>query len=306
MTGTIRGTPTMRYLRLAGAGLPAVAALVALVAWDSIWPTWTGLHGRTLWDLAELFIIPISLAVIGYLLSNAQRRQERALAETERETDREIAKAREQHAALQAYLSAITELLVTGDLEDDAFRPLARSRTLVILEGLDAVGKRDVVRFLKEAGMIAVSNPRVDLHSADLTNADLSGLDLTESCLAGARLSASNLTSALLSGSKLTGADLTGADLTGASLIRAVVGSALVDEGTTFDRCDLIMADFRDLTPIVPTMVPGLAERRHEARQKDWLATLASASWRGAKYDYTTQWPEGFLAEEVGAKNVSD
>jgi hypothetical protein len=154
MTGTIHGMPTMRYLRLVGVGVAVGIALVALVAWDSIWPSWTGLRGRTLWDLADLFIIPISLAVIGYLFSNAQRRQERALAETERATDREIARTREQHAALQAYLSAITELLVSGNMQEDAFRPLARSRTLVILESLDSSGKRDVVRFLKEAGLL--------------------------------------------------------------------------------------------------------------------------------------------------------
>ncbi len=244
--------------------------------------------------------------MIGYLLSNAQRSQERELATTERTTDREIARARDQHAALQAYLSAITELLVSGKLQDDAFRPLARSRTLVILESLDPGGKRDVVRFLKEAGMIAVDAPSVDLHSADLTNADLGGLDLTESCLAGAKLSRSNLASALLSGSNLAETDLTGADLSKASLIRARVGPALIDEGTTFDGCNLIMADFRDPTPIVPRMMPGAGEREHEERQKKWAATLASASWRFATYDYSTQWPEGFGAEELGMRNVSD
>jgi uncharacterized protein YjbI with pentapeptide repeats len=306
MTGTIRGTPTMRYLRLVGVGVAVGIALVALVAWDSIWPSWTGLRGRTLWDLADLFIIPISLAVIGYLFSNAQRRQERALAETERATDREIARTREQHAALQAYLSAITELLVSGNMQEDAFRPLARSRTLVILESLDSSGKRDVVRFLKEAGLIAVSNPRVDLHGADLSDADLSGLDLSGSCLAGAKLSKGNLVSASLWGSTLAHADLTGTDLSAAGLVQTVLGSALIDEGTTFDRCNLIMADFRDLTTIAPTMMPGVAERRREARQKEWVAALASASWRGASYDFSTQWPEGFRAEEFGANNVSD
>ena len=66
------------------------------------------------------------------------------------------------------------------------------------------------------------------------------------------------------------------------------------------------MADFRDLTTIAPTMMPGVAERRREARRNEWVAALASASWRGASYDFSTQWPEGFRAEEFGAHNVSD
>ena len=251
------------------------AGLVALVAWDSVWPRWTGLRGRTLWDLADLVIIPISLAVIGYLLSNAQRSQERVLAETERTTDREIARARDQHAAIQAYLSALTELLVSGNMQDETFRPLARSRTLVILEGLDPRGKRDVVRFLKEAGMIAVENPSVDLHSADLTDADLGGLDLSQSCLAGANLSKSNLASATISGSTLAHADLTGADLSGASLIGAMVGPALMDERTTFDGCNLIMADFRDPTPIARGCSPA-AGNASRGTSEGWAGALAS------------------------------
>ena len=45
----------------AGIGVACVLAIV-LVAFDSVWPDWTGLKGRTLWDIAELVLVPLSLA----------------------------------------------------------------------------------------------------------------------------------------------------------------------------------------------------------------------------------------------------
>jgi hypothetical protein len=47
----------------AGIGVACVLAIV-LVAFDSVWPDWTGLKGRTLWDIAELVLVPLSLAGI--------------------------------------------------------------------------------------------------------------------------------------------------------------------------------------------------------------------------------------------------
>jgi hypothetical protein len=44
-----------------GIGVACVLAIV-LVAFDSVWPDWTGLKGRTLWDIAKLVLVPLSLA----------------------------------------------------------------------------------------------------------------------------------------------------------------------------------------------------------------------------------------------------
>ena len=84
----------MRQGQLLAAGI-AVACVVAvvLVAFDSAWPDWTGLKGRTLWDIAELLLVPLSLALVAYLLSGAQRREDRAIAERDRAADRELAAA---------------------------------------------------------------------------------------------------------------------------------------------------------------------------------------------------------------------
>jgi hypothetical protein len=144
----------------AGIGVACVLAIV-LVAFDSVWPDWTGLKGRTLWDIAELVLVPLSLAGIAYLLSAAQRREDRAIART-----------REQYDTVQSYLSVITDLLRSGPLEDERLRSIARSRTLTVLGTLDANGKRTVMRFLQEAKLIAAPSPTIDLNGADLGGAE--------------------------------------------------------------------------------------------------------------------------------------
>src|SRR4051794_41927246 len=69
-----------------GIGVACVLAVV-LVAFDSVWPDWTGLKGWTLWDIAELVLVPLSLAGIAYLLSAAQRREDPAIARTREQYD---------------------------------------------------------------------------------------------------------------------------------------------------------------------------------------------------------------------------
>ena len=182
-----------------GIGVACVLAIV-LVAFDSVWPDWTGLKGRTLWDIAELVLVPLSLAGIAYLLSAAQRREDRAIART-----------REQYDTVQSYLSVITDLLRSGPLEDERLRSIARSRTLTVLGTLDANGKRTVMRFLQEAKLIAAPSPTIDLNGADLRGADLSGTGLD-----GAELSGCDLTDADLSGAYLGSARLRFTNLQGA------------------------------------------------------------------------------------------
>lgn len=80
---------------------------------------------------------------------------------------------------------------------DDPRRAMARTWTLEILRRLDPDGKRDVVRFLYEHGLIKAKQPVISLRGADLTGANLARMGL--------------------SGSNLSGADLSGADLSGAS-----------------------------------------------------------------------------------------
>src|SRR6185436_681231 len=66
----------------------------------------TGFETKTLWDWMELLIIPLILAVGAFFLNRSERK-----------TEREIAKDRQQEQALQSYFDQMTELLLEKDLE---------------------------------------------------------------------------------------------------------------------------------------------------------------------------------------------
>lgn len=52
---------------------------------------WTGLNGKTAWDLAELLIVPLALAIVVFVFNRRQKQFELGVAEEQRNTDREIA-----------------------------------------------------------------------------------------------------------------------------------------------------------------------------------------------------------------------
>jgi uncharacterized protein YjbI with pentapeptide repeats len=293
--------------RVLAAGLGAAFALaVIVVAFDSVWPDWTGLKGRTLWDIADLVLVPLSLAAVAYLLSAAQRSEDRAIADRQRAADRELARTREQYDTVQDYLSVITDLIRSGPLEDERLRSVARSRTLTVLGGLDGNGKRTVLRFLQEAGLIAAPSPTIDLNGADLHAADLSGTNLANAELSGVDLTDANLRGAGLGGALLRFTNLQGADLTGAYLVRAKVGAAMLDEKTRFDEAIVIAADFSEPYPYRRSEVARVGQENKRRAEEDWLTAIREASWQRAAFDYSTKWPEGFSAAEAGAHDRSD
>jgi uncharacterized protein YjbI with pentapeptide repeats len=277
-----------------GIGVACVLAIV-LVAFDSVWPDWTGLKGRTLWDIAELVLVPLSLAGIAYLLSAAQRREDRAIART-----------REQYDTVQSYLSVITDLLRSGPLEDERLRSIARSRTLTVLGTLDANGKRTVMRFLQEAKLIAAPSPTIDLNGADLRGADLSGTGLDGAELSGCDLTDADLSGAYLGSARLRFTNLEGTDLSRANLVHAEVGAALLDEKTTFDKALLISASLSEAYPYARSELARVGKANQERAEADWLAAIQGASWTGAAYDYSTKWPAGFDPQAAGAHDRSD
>src|SRR6266446_8210811 len=102
--------------------------------------SWTGLHGRTLYDWLQLLIIPAVLAIGGYLFNyttgrnerqaNEQRAKiereaaekqaqaEREAAEKRADTEREIALDNQREAALQVYIDSMSELLLEKKLRE--------------------------------------------------------------------------------------------------------------------------------------------------------------------------------------------
>jgi uncharacterized protein YjbI with pentapeptide repeats len=191
---------------------------------------------RTLWDWLQLLIIPVILAIGGYLFSFTTRRNER-----------DIATDNQREAAFQSYIDKMSELLLEKHLREsqpeDEVRTIARVRTLTTLSRLDEARKRRVLQFLHESKLIDKGKSIVALNEADLSETDLSfanlyGADLSKTDLSGADLMFANLLEANLMEADLSGASLIGAGLIGASLIKADLnGSDL--SGANLDGSDL-------------------------------------------------------------------
>ena len=178
-------------------------------------------RGKTLWDWMELLIIPLFLAGGVFYLNWSERK-----------TEREIAKDRQQEAALQVYIDRMSELLLKGELQSDKnkeARNVARIRSLSVLRGLDERRKGFVLRFLKEADLINRENTLVDLSGADLALAELRGANLVNSNLQGV-----NLQNADLYGAGLHNADLQFANLQKTNFNRANLLDANLSEANLF------------------------------------------------------------------------
>jgi hypothetical protein len=172
--------------------------------------------GITLWNWMDLLIIPLVLAIGGYLFTRSENRATRVAAEQ-----------RAQDEALQAYLDGMSQLVTDKDRplhrspRSDRLRTVARARTLTVLSRLDGDRKARVVQFLYESVLISIEYAVVDL-----TDADLSSANLRTSSLSGAALVYANLHKADLRGAWLVYANLHGADLRGAILSGAVMHGA--------------------------------------------------------------------------------
>jgi len=238
------------------AALLVVALVLRLVLPVAYRTEWTGLGAsrspvkspkvlfdyypsKTLWDWAQLLVVPAVLVVAGFLLNRAQQSREREIAEKNRAQDQEIAEKnraqdqeiaddRQQDAALDTYLATMTTLLLDKELKKsaprDEVRAVARSQTLTVLRRLNGVRKGAVVRFMYESELIFKGTPVVDLDGADLSGADLSHAILRDVNLRGATLATAVLTDATLAGACLDQANLSEADL-----VRADMASASLD-----------------------------------------------------------------------------
>jgi hypothetical protein len=152
---------------------------------------------KTLWDWLELLLIPLVLAVGGLWFSQAERRNEHAIAEQNARRERAIADAEAQEAALQAYLEQMSNLLMSEGLrnsvQDDEVRAVARAWTLTVLRRVKGERKGTVLRFLYEAGLIMTENTIVSLAGANLSGASVSGTNLFNANLFEADLRRANL-----------------------------------------------------------------------------------------------------------------
>jgi uncharacterized protein YjbI with pentapeptide repeats len=244
-------------LALLAIGIGLSIVIIAVCGYVFEWE-WTGLtkpKQRTFWDWLSLLLVPIVLALGGYLFTRSENRRAQEIGDQQRTLDREIADERRQDDMLQAYLDGLSQLLTDEKRPlhrapvGDSLRAVARARTLTVLTRLNADRKARVVEFLYESGLIAKDRPILDLRGANLSGAalyraipgkadlsrasplsgaayldaaDLSEADLQYANLSGADLRGTDLSGAILRGTNLRGTDLSGAILSGAILSGAI------------------------------------------------------------------------------------
>jgi uncharacterized protein YjbI with pentapeptide repeats len=324
-----------RWLLSGGGVLLFVAAVLWLLSVPpgGFWE-WTGIDGKTAWDLADLLIVPLALAFVAFILSwrqkqfeleqaRADREAEQERARAERENERQIARHREEDAALNMFYDRMSDLLLSHNLRDSdetaEERSIARARTLTILRRLSPERKAALVQFLFEAGLILAQKTVIPLHGADLEEAefggaDLRGIDLQEAImpnafLAWVNLQGSNLRGIILEGARLSGAKLGGADLRGAFLGGAELSRVRLEEanlqrahlrGADLRRAHLRGADLRGAflgEADLRGAFLGEADLRGANLQGADLggAFLKGADLRGAGYDKDTHWPDGYV-----------
>ena len=279
------------------------------------WPSWSGLQGKTIWDFAQLIIVPVSLALIAYLFSNSQRLEEREIARAQREQDLQVAEQRrrndyeialnvQREEALQSYLTVMTGLLLDRDLTDAKVATIAQARTLSVLPRLDGRRRAAVLSFLAGTGLISSEGTVISLSGADLSGMPAEGLNLARVKLMGANLSESRLANCTLRESDLRMSDLSNVDLSNADLFRADFRTAILD-GTNFSGALIYNADFSP-PPAKPHMSLHVQKSRALKAEKEWLETVGKARFERARYDYSTRWPPGFDPAGAGAVDESD
>jgi uncharacterized protein YjbI with pentapeptide repeats len=223
---------------------------------------WTGYPKRTPWDWVDLLIVPIILALGGYLFTRSENQRRDKIAEDQRDLDRELAGQREQDEALQAYLDHMSALLTDKERPVRKARPgddlsiVARARTLTAVRRLDSIRKVNILQFLYESNLISKDHRVVDLSNAnlrevnlsriDLRDADLRGVDLRGASLVQTDLRGADLRFSVLRGIYMWMADLRGADLREADLSMETNNSRFIDvklNKANFSKANLSAAD---------------------------------------------------------------
>ena len=270
---------TWNHPLAAAAIVTGIAAFVGFIGWIvSIGGTGFNtqtedmLNPRTLWDWLGLLLIQAVLGVSGVLFNLILSHR----AESERNTDREIADGRNREQTLRRYLDTMQQLIIGENLDygsDARLRQVARAQTIAAINALDTKRFDQVINFLRDAELLDFTDyesetaetgpekPPITFKDADLRGVIWPGVNLQRLNLNAARLTGANLSSAYmeqinlhdasLQDTNLEKAFLSDADFTGAQLARACFREANLEDAS-LSGATLADADFKaaDLTGV--------------------------------------------------------
>jgi uncharacterized protein YjbI with pentapeptide repeats len=287
------------WLLLLFAAIVAAAIFVG-IAYARGW-TWTGFarerdHDgetvrppKTLWDWLQLLLVPFALAAAAFVLNQLQSDRE------QRREDRRASNQRSQNTdakredVLRDYLQQMSDLMLDRDLlrsrRQAEVRALARALTLTAVRQLDGGRKGQLVRFLAEADLIHMSDPKVYLGSADLRGIALQGANLADVQFAGANLSEANLRGAHFAQADFSGTHMWRADLSGAQVSTTIrPGRKPLPPNVRFEHAGLVEARFVD-AKLIAANFGGADLRRASFRGADlFQAVFSRACITGADF----------------------
>ncbi|MCA9872490.1 MAG: pentapeptide repeat-containing protein [Anaerolineales bacterium] len=245
-----------------------LAGVLALIVYWAIWadisPEWTGFgayneeingpRAKTLWDWMELLLVPIFIAIAGFMFSYLQKQTELEKSRIAKEEDREIAKDQQRQQIHDEYVAQMWDLIQVLDKVSSPEAKLdvqnfVTSRTQSVIRKLDAQRNRDIVQFLDKS-QLSIDFAEIDLEGADLErirliHKDFNGATLRDTNLRGAVLFHSVFKDAKLEGADLEDAFLAFADFQGAKLQRAKLKGAYLSNAKLM-KANLLGADVDD------------------------------------------------------------
>lgn len=197
----------------------------------TVWPGWTGLRGKTLWDwllLISALAVPVVVGFAGLWFTQQQAARQQ-----------DIEDQRSQDTAMQAYLDNMSTLLIDEQgtqlrkLDpDEEVLDLIQARTETVFAVLNRERQVSIVLFLARAQLILKDSPIVILERVNLEGVDLTGLNLSNTSFEAASLTHAELPDANLKQANFTQADLADANLTEAHLEGAVFTDARLTKAT--------------------------------------------------------------------------
>ena len=240
---------------------------------------------KSLWDWLDLLIVPLVLAGGGIIFSQADRANDRELAErrwrrdleieedrrredsdreeARRKLERELEEDRIKESAFQTYLDRMSDLVMDGtNNTNQPWGTIIRARTLSLLTRLDGQRKGFMLSFLSEARLIVSDtedqDPTVSLYGAELDNlvlqsgnyarCDMSNSNLRYAFVENANFSYSDLSECDLFKARFISVTLTHANLRG--VVFGISDTDKDDSSTSaavFYHCSFAGANLRDV-----------------------------------------------------------
>ena len=102
-----KGLLEERNLTLIAIGV-SVTAIIVLLAIGGAASSWTGFRGKTVWDLLQLLIVPLALAVIGLWFAAQQDARQQQIETQRAEAERKLAAQRAQN--MEEFKTMIREM----------------------------------------------------------------------------------------------------------------------------------------------------------------------------------------------------